>query len=267
MDQTFAQTYGGTAPENYQRYFVPSIAAPLADEFIRIAAPRPGEQVLDVACGTGVVTRLAAQRVGSGGSVAGLDLNPAMLAVARSVTSSGLGIEWHEGSADAMPLPDAAFDLVLCQMGLQFMSDKPGALRDMRRVLAPGGRVVLGLPGPTPPLFEALAAALGKHIGPQATAFVHVVFSLHDEATLRELTAAAGFRDVEVKRTRTTLLLPPVEEFVRQYVTSTPLMNLVSRTSEASRAALEQELGAGWRDAAVDGRMACDVQLSTVTGR
>lgn len=267
MDQALAQTYGGTAPENYQRYFVPSIAAPLAEEFIRIAAPGAGERVLDIACGTGVVTRLAAQRVGSGGAVAGLDLNPAMLAVARSVTPSGLGIEWHEASADAMPLPDAAFDLVLCQMGLQFMSDKLAALREMRRVLAPGGRLALGLPGPTPPLFEGLAVALGKHIGPQSAAFVHVVFSLHDEQPLRDLTMAAGFREVEVKRTRTTLLLPPADEFVRQYVSSTPLLNVVSRTSEAKQAALEQDLGAGWRDAVTGGRLACDVQLTTVTGR
>ena len=84
IQQTFGKTYGGTAPENYQRYFVPSIAAPLAEDLVRIAALRPGERVLDVACGTGVVTRLAGERVGEQGAVAGLDVNPGMLAVARS---------------------------------------------------------------------------------------------------------------------------------------------------------------------------------------
>jgi predicted RNA methylase len=90
--QHFVQSYGGSAPENYERYFVPAIGAPLANDLIGIAALRPGERVLDVACGTGVVARLASQAVGSAGTVAGLDINPGMLAVARSTTQSGMAI-------------------------------------------------------------------------------------------------------------------------------------------------------------------------------
>src|SRR5512146_3463808 len=108
------KTYSGSAPENYERYFVPQIGAPLAADLLEIAALRPGERVLDVACGTGVVARLAAQRVGPTGSVAGLDLNPGMLAVARSVAPSDSSIQWYESSAEAMPLSDETFDAVLC---------------------------------------------------------------------------------------------------------------------------------------------------------
>ena len=88
--------YGGNAAENYERYFVPTIGIAFATALLDAAALHPGERVLDVACGTGVVTRLAAERVGPNGAVAGLDLNPGMLAVARSVPSSGAAIEWHE---------------------------------------------------------------------------------------------------------------------------------------------------------------------------
>jgi ubiquinone/menaquinone biosynthesis C-methylase UbiE len=265
--QFYGKAYGGTATENYQRFFVPSIGAPLAEELLKIAALRPGERVLDVACGTGVVTRLAAQRVGSSGSVAGLDVNPGMLAVARSATSPELAIDWYETSAEAIPLPDGAFGVVLCQLGLQFITNKLGALREMRRVLAPGGRLVLNVPGPTPPLFAAMADALGKHIGPQAASFVHIVFSLHDEQELRELMKGAAFHEIDVQKTRTTLPLPPPKEFLWQYVSSTPLTNLVAQTSDETRAALEQEVDSKWRDFTTDGRLMLDVPITTVTGR
>ncbi len=264
---TFGKAYSGTAPENYERYFVPSIAAPLAEDLVKIAALSPGERVLDVACGTGVVTRLAGQRVGDSGSVAGLDVNPGMLAVARSAAPPKLAIDWYETSAEAIPLPDGAFDVALCQMGLQFIPNKLGALREMRRVLAPGGRLVLNLPGPTPPLFAAMAEALGKHIGPQAASFVQIVFSLHDEQELRELMKGAGFHEVDVQTARTTLTLPPAKEFLWQYVSSTPLANLVAKASDESRAALEEEVGNKWRNFTSDGALACDVPMTTVTGR
>ncbi|NIX00730.1 MAG: methyltransferase domain-containing protein, partial [Phycisphaerae bacterium] len=138
--QHFGRAYGGNAPENYERYFVPAIGAPVADDLIEVAALRPDERVLDVACGTGVVTGMASELVGDGGVVAGLDVNPGMLAVARATTPSDATIEWHEASAEAMPFPDGSFDAVLCQMGIQFIPDKDAALSEMRRVLAPGGR-------------------------------------------------------------------------------------------------------------------------------
>ena len=137
---------------------------------------------MDVACGTGVVARLASQQVGATGTVAGLDVNPGMLAVARSATPTGMLIEWHEANAEAMLIPDASFDVVLCQMGLQFMPDKHAALREVRRVLVRGGRLILNVPGPTPRLFSILGEALARHIGAEASGFVNQVFSLHDTA-------------------------------------------------------------------------------------
>src|SRR5205823_10646558 len=95
--------YGDNAAENYERYFVPTIGMPFATALLDAARLRRGERVLDVACGSGVVTRLAAERVAPNGAVAGLDINPAMLAVARSVPSSGAAMEWHEASAESLP--------------------------------------------------------------------------------------------------------------------------------------------------------------------
>jgi ubiquinone/menaquinone biosynthesis C-methylase UbiE len=136
----YGETYGGSATENYERFFVPAIGGPFAADLIAQAAVKPGERVLDVACGTGALTRLAAEHVGPQGSVAGLDVNPGMLAVARSLPApADPRISWYEAPAESMPLPDDAFDVVLCQLGLQFMDDKPAAVREMHRVTAAGG--------------------------------------------------------------------------------------------------------------------------------
>ncbi|QKK11073.1 MAG: methyltransferase domain-containing protein [Pseudomonadota bacterium] len=258
--------YCGTGPENYERFFVPAIGEPLANDLIVAADLKPGEKVLDVACGTGVVTRLAAQQVCQGATVAGLDVNPGMLSVARTVTPKDLAIDWYETSAEAMPLADASFDVVLCQMGLQFIPDKLKALKEIRRILKRGGRVILNLPGPTPAIFVALAEALAKNIDPKCAAFVNVVFSLHDADRLRSLMADAGFSDIEIQKTNRTLLLPAPQDFIWQYIFSTPLAELVGKASADQREVLQDEVILRWQAFAVDGGMTLDVELTTVQG-
>jgi ubiquinone/menaquinone biosynthesis C-methylase UbiE len=233
------EKYAANAAESYERYFVPAIGEPSAQRLLATARLKPGERVLDVACGTGIATRLAAEAVGPDGRVEGLDANPGMIAVARTVTP---GLAWHEASAEDMPLPDGSFDVVLCAMGLQFFPDKPKALREMHRVLAPGGRAVVCAPGPTPPLFEAIDQALTNHVGPGASMFVHAVFSLHDPAEARALFEAAGFAAVEVETRPLPLRVAPPADFFWQYVQSTPLAALTAELDEPARAALEREV-------------------------
>ena len=124
----FGESFGSNAPVNYERYFVPVIGKPLAERLVRAAQLKPGERVLDVACGTGIVARLAARDVGDSGVVAGLDVNPGMLAVAKAALNDD-SVEWFEAGMEAMPVPDGAFDVVTCQMGLQFVPDKDAARR------------------------------------------------------------------------------------------------------------------------------------------
>ncbi len=247
-NQQFGAAYGANLPENYERYFVPAIGEPMAADLIRAAALRPGERVLDVACGTGIAAKLAARQVGADGKVAGVDVNPGMLAAARASTPPDISIEWHEASAEKMPLPDESFDVVLCQMGLQFMPDKPGALREMRRVLTDDGRLFLNAPGPIGRFFAVLAEALKRHISPEAAGFVKLVFSLYDTDEIEGLLSGAGFRDISVETDTKTLNLPPPKEFLWQYVWSTPLALITAKADEKTRAALEQEVVAGWKE-------------------
>jgi ubiquinone/menaquinone biosynthesis C-methylase UbiE len=241
----YGQAYGGTAPENYQRYFVPVIGGPFADDLIAEGAPRAGERVLDVACGTGVVARLAAERVGPNGSVAALDVNPAMLAVARSIPSPGVAIRWYETTAESIPLPDNEFDVVFCQLGLQFVADKVAAVREMRRVLVPGGRVFVSTPPPNP-FFDVLDAALARHVGSEAAGFVRMVFSLQDPVTIERLFRDAGFENVSVRTHTKSLRLPAARDFLWQYVHCTPLTAMLSKLDAARRAAFEDEVVERW---------------------
>jgi ubiquinone/menaquinone biosynthesis C-methylase UbiE len=266
-EQHFGKAYGGNPPANYERFFVPAIGAPLATDLIRVAALRPGERVLDVACGTGVVTRLASQEVGDTGTVAGLDVNPGMLAVARSATPPRMTIEWHEASAETMPVPDASFDVVLCQMGLQFMPDKPGALREMRRVLARGGRLVLNVPGPTPRLFTIMGEALARHIGAEAAGFVNHVFSLHDTAEIQSLVGGAGFHDVSVQSDTKALRLPAPEAFLWQYLHSTPLAGAVAQVDDERRGSLERDVVTRWQEFVTDRALVLQVRIVVATAR
>jgi ubiquinone/menaquinone biosynthesis C-methylase UbiE len=244
-DSVYGKAYGGSAPENYQRYFVPVIGGPFAEDLVAEAALRPGERALDVACGTGVVARLAAERIGPSGTVAALDLNPAMLSVARSVPSTGAAIRWYETSAESIPLPDDAFDAVLCQLGLQFAADKSAALREMRRVLAPGGRLLVSTPPPNA-FFHVLDEAMTRHVGSEAGAFVRMVFSLDDPAIIERLFRDAGFVDVNVRTYAKDLRLPKGREFLWQYVHCTPLTVMLASLDAVRVAALERDVVDGW---------------------
>ena len=129
----------GAAAELFERYIVPAITAKWAEDLVDRVQPREGETVLDIACGTGIVARLAAKRMGRG-LATGLDLNAAMLAVARRAPTEGAAIIWIEGSALDLPFPANSFDVVFCQQGLQFFPDQRKAPREIYRVLKGGGR-------------------------------------------------------------------------------------------------------------------------------
>ena len=242
---TFDQ-YRGNPAEIYEEHFVPVIGRPCAVPVVDAAKLRSGQRVLDVACGTGIAARVAKDIVGSGGRVVGVDGNPGMLEVARSSTPESVVIEWHEASADDLPFPDATFDAVLCSLGLQFFADKRGAVRQMCRVVASGGRVAIGVPGPTPPLFSELHDVLAEHLDPDVAAFVPVVFSIDDPATVHELMVGAGLSDVDVDTRSMTLHLPPPPHFFWQYMLGTPLASAVGELDQDQRAHLEHVIVTRW---------------------
>lgn len=262
----YGQSFVEETARNYEQGFVPAIGAPFAAELVSAAALRQGERVLDVACGTGIVARLAADQVAPGGTVAGLDVNPAMLSVARSVAeSSGRSIKWYESSAEAMPLPDASFDVVFCQLGLMFIADRAAAAREIRRVLVPGGRALVSTARPNA-LFDAMEAGIAHHIGPEAAGFVRQVFSLPEPTALERLLHDAGFRDVRTRVERKTTHLPPPRDFLWGYLAVTPLASTVARAGDERKAALEREVVGAWKPWVVGDGMQYEQEVAVAIG-
>lgn len=200
--------------ETYEAYMVPPLFAPWASCLVRSADPRPGERALDVGCGTGIVARAVAPRVGTTGKVVGLDLNPNMLSVARAAAArEGLAIEWRQGQAEELPFPDGSYDLVLCQFALMFFADRLSALREMRRVLSDGGRVALavwqGLD--RHPFYQALHEVIERRLGMSG---VQDIFGLGDADELRALLTEVGFRRVVIDPLSMTARFPAPDEFL-----------------------------------------------------
>jgi len=236
---------GGNAAELYERYAVRYFIGPWAPGLVEVAALQPGERVLDLACGTGVVTRLAASNVGPAGQVTGLDLNAGMLAVARLLPlPSGASVTWIEGSAMATGLPDASFDVILCQQGLQFFPDRPAALREMHRVLVPGGRVLLSVWKSAGPYNSAVGDALERHVDAETAAKYRASRVVPDAAELQRLLLEAGFRDAHVRASKMMVRLPPLEAFVLHHLASNPVATAVAALSEGRRVVLARQVSA-----------------------
>ena len=159
----------GNAPQLYERETVHILGKPLAELMLARVALHAGDRVLDAACGTGIVSRVAVQQHGDLGHVIGVDLNAGMLDVARANTpATRVPIEWRQADVCALPFPDARFEVVLCQQGLQFVPDPLVALRDIRRVLVPGGRLAFTVFSEIPTYYAALAEALARHVSADA---------------------------------------------------------------------------------------------------
>jgi ubiquinone/menaquinone biosynthesis C-methylase UbiE len=210
-DQTLATRIA--AAHVYDTLFVPAEFEVWAPRVASAGRVGPGSRVLDVACGTGVLSREAARRVGPTGSVTGIDLDPGMLAVAARRAS---GIAWYEGRAESLPFPDRSFDAVLCQFGLMYFSDRAAALREMYRVAAPGGHIVLAVWDSLDqtPAYAAFVRLLARVIGPRAADALRAPFVLGDRDELAAIVTAAGLRITDIETHHATTTFPGIRPMV-----------------------------------------------------
>ncbi|GGY04858.1 ubiquinone/menaquinone biosynthesis methyltransferase [Litchfieldella qijiaojingensis] len=197
MNEMATQRVSDSPAEVYEARFVPALFQQWGDVLADMAGIGPGQRVLDVACGTGVAARAAAGRVGPRGSVVGVDPNPEMLAVARRVSPA---IDWHQGRAESLPFPEAGFDSVVSQFGLMFFDDRAAGLREMLRMLRPGGRLAVAVCDALDhsPGYAVFAELLQRLFGASVADAFRAPFVLGDRETLLELCAAAGIADAEV---------------------------------------------------------------------
>jgi ubiquinone/menaquinone biosynthesis C-methylase UbiE len=222
----------------YQQYLVPAMFAPLAERVVEMVEAGPGDRVLDVACGTGALSRVLARRVGGSGRVVGLDPNPAMLEVAGAQPPpGGAEIEFVQGSAEQLPFSDGEFSLVTCQQGLQFVSDRVPALAEFRRVLGPAGRAGIACWSDLAASagFRALAEGLAEQIGPEAGRMMAAPFVLSDPAELRILLEQAGFSGIVVEIERIAASFADAGNFVQRALTTGPIMTTFLSATASQR--------------------------------
>lgn len=224
----------GDASASYERA-MSVFMAPWSSDLVEHAQLGPGMEVLDLACGTGFAARHAREVVGSTGRVVGVDINPQMVAMAQRVT----GLEVHEASADETGLPTGAFDVVMCQQSLQFFPEPAGALREMRRVLRPGGRVAVSVweDFEHNPYFRSQLRALAPHLPDEDAAAYRAsdVTALGGVRGLRALLEDAGFREVAAACCTLPVEFPAMAEFVPLHTAAIPMGSAFHALSPAQQ--------------------------------
>jgi len=219
-----------TAGEAYEKHMVPGMFVRWAERAVSLAKLKPGEQVLDVACGTGIGARFAAKGVGRSGKVVALDLDAGVVEVARRLAeTAGTPIECHCASALEMPLPDATFDVVFCLQGIQFFPGRVAGFAEIRRVLKPSGRLIATLWGPIEANkgHDAIVRALENQKVDAAPAKKACSFA--DPAAIRDAAARAGFGSVEIL----------TEEGVTEYASFESFMEGMTVGSPSTRRAVQ----------------------------
>ena len=220
IEKDVTKTAGFQAADMYEQFMVPYVFRYWTPRLLERAMPQPGESVLDVACGTGVVARSIVPLVGDQGKVVGLDINPMMLAVAcRQYSDNCDKIDWREGQAENMPFAENDFDLVTCQQGLQFFKDRAKAAREMHRVLKPNGRAVIEVFQVFEKnefykkVFETLAEVFNVPVAAFASPY-----SYSDPTELERLFVNAGFSQVKVEQVSQEVHFKELDRFVERQI-------------------------------------------------
>jgi SAM-dependent methyltransferase len=213
--------------ELYEERLVPALFGNWADAVLDAADVRAGQDVLDVACGTGIVARGAADRTGSDARVTGVDLNPAMLAVASRLRPD---LTWRQADAGALPFDDASFDVITCQAGVMFFPDVVAALREMARVTRPGGTVVVQAfeRRENQPAYGPWIEMVARHAGGDAREMLGTYWRRGDPGVMRQHAGDAGLATTSVRRLELPAHFPSVEAMVLTEVNATPLRDRLS---------------------------------------
>ncbi|HYD00854.1 MAG TPA: methyltransferase domain-containing protein [Phycisphaerales bacterium] len=226
MTTTSALGFGGSVPHIYHTLLEPLIFEPYARDIVARVAVKPGERILELACGTGIVTRKLADAMPSDATLLASDLNPAMLQVARERLADAKGVTFNIIDGCSIPLPNQTVDALVCQYGVMFFPDKPAAMREARRVLKPGGRYIFNVwdaieHNPVAKTVDEVLTALVPGNPPK---FLHQgPFSWHDRAEIERTVRDAGFQHVHIETLEFPSEAPTAAQAAEAWIDGTPL--------------------------------------------
>jgi len=259
----------GTVPASYDRYLGPLLFHRYADDLAARLPVSPGMRVLEVACGTGIVTERLVRRLAGRGTLVATDLNEPMIACAQARLPARAGLEWRQADGASLPFPDRSFDVVVCQFGLMFFPDKAAGGREAYRVLRPGGTYLLTV-------WDTLERNAVCRITHETIAtffpadppqFYTVPFSLHDVAAVRRLLEAAGFAEIRWESVETIGESPSAEDAAKGLIDGNAVLGtIMERRPEALgdiKAAIARNLAAELGDRPVR----CHLRAHVLTAR
>lgn len=227
-----ARDFGGSIPEYYDRYMGPAQFEAFGADLVRRLPAKPPGDVLEIACGTGIVTRRLRERLDPAVRLVATDLSRAMLDYARAKLAKSPGIEWQEADAAALPFADAAFGAVVCAFGIMFVLDKPSAFRQMRRVLREGGVLLFNVWDSIDENAHARASdevVSSLFPGDPELQLATLPYGFHDPRQIRALLAEADFRELRIEKARIEIRSPSVRAYATGLIKGTPRSTLLQQ--------------------------------------
>ena len=225
----------GSIPENYDQYLGPVLFEPYAADLAARLNPPKNGTVLELACGTGIMTRRLREKLPLEVNVVATDLNEAMLSYAKIKFPASVGIEWKQADAADLPFAEKTFDAIVCQFGLMFFPDKEKAARETYRVLKPGGTFLFNVwdsieDNDLPHIAHRIISEFFDNNPPN---FYEIPFSFHDPESIRTLLATAGFREIRISLVPLIATAPAAHELAKGLVHGNPVIAAIRERDES----------------------------------